>query len=427
MRRSVGGDLPLAAGPGEVPHEHRRGQPAVDLELAEPAGPGALDHLAGEVGGGDRDPARRRWAARPRAASRSCTAPGRWSRPPTRSAAARPGPRAASSAGSTVEVSAVNGSPSRNHEVSLVVSASTIRRVLSGSGRAAHRRRRASRRRAGRACGRSAAAGPRPGTPCPAARTIALSRCTSSRTQSKLVAVRVIGHPRRAAPAAARAGQVPLDGLGDPVQRQDLVGEAGLGDRAGHAPDDRGRLVLHEHGAAGVADLAGAVAAVGAHAGEDDGRARRRRRRRRPSGTAGRRPGRQKFSGGPWVSAVRTGRRGRRGRAGGGRRGRGAPCRARSGLPSAASTTRSAQSRSSRWANCRVKTGGMCWTSSTGTGREAGSCGSTLASASGPPVEEPMTSTAGFVRGPRARAAAGRGGDGGGAAAAGGAAARDGR
>ena len=38
------------------------------------------------------------------------------------------GPRAASSAGMTVEVSAVNGSPSRNHDVSLVVSASTMER-----------------------------------------------------------------------------------------------------------------------------------------------------------------------------------------------------------------------------------------------------------------------------------------------------------
>ena len=53
-------------------------------------------------------------------------------------------------------------------------------------------------------------------------------------------------------------------------EREDLVGEAGLGDRAGHAPDDRGGLVLDDDRAAGVADLAGADAAVGAHAGEHD-------------------------------------------------------------------------------------------------------------------------------------------------------------
>ena len=61
--------------------------------------------------------------------------------------------------------------------------------------------------------------------------TIALSLCTSARTQSKLVAVRVIGLLRRAATADAGgddAGEVPDDRLGDAVERQDLVGEAGL-------------------------------------------------------------------------------------------------------------------------------------------------------------------------------------------------------
>src|SRR4051812_9650418 len=52
-----GVDLPLGPGTGEVPDEHGGRQPAVDLELAEPAGPGPLDHLAGEVGRGDRDAA----------------------------------------------------------------------------------------------------------------------------------------------------------------------------------------------------------------------------------------------------------------------------------------------------------------------------------------------------------------------------------
>src|SRR4051812_1714652 len=57
----------------------------------------------------------------------------------------------------------------------------------------------------------------------------------------------------------------------------------------------------------------------------------------------------------------------------------------------------------------------MCCTISTGTGRSAGSLGSTWASASGPPVEEPMTRTAGLLLGPL-RGAAGRGGGGGAAA-----------
>ena len=103
--------------------------------------------------------------------------------------------------------------------------------------------------------------------------TIALSLCTSWRTQSKLVVVRVIGGPPAADGGAGPAdpGQVAGDRLRDAVERQDLVGEAGLADGAGHAPDDRGGLVLHDHGASGGADLAGAVAAVGAHAGQDDG------------------------------------------------------------------------------------------------------------------------------------------------------------
>src|SRR3954451_1807690 len=57
----------------------------------------------------------------------------------------------------------------------------------------------------------------------------------------------------------------------------------------------------------------------------------------------------------------------------------------------------------------------MCCTISTGTARSAGSLGSTWARASGPPVEEPMTRTAGFLPGP-VRGAAGRGGGGGAAA-----------
>src|SRR3954447_25685176 len=60
----------------------------------------------------------------------------------------------------------------------------------------------------------------------------------------------------------------------------------------------------------------------------------------------------------------------------------------------------------------------MCWTSRTGTGRDAGSWGRILARASGPPVEEPITRTAGFLPGP-VRGAAARGGGGGAATRAG--------
>jgi hypothetical protein len=106
------------------------------------------------------------------------------------------GPRADSSEGSTVEVRAVNGSPSRNHEVSFVVSASTILRVDSGLGRV--RTESTSWPTSGspmdRAIGSSLAS---TRYSLPGASTIALSRCTSWRTQSKLVAVRVIVVLRR--------------------------------------------------------------------------------------------------------------------------------------------------------------------------------------------------------------------------------------
>ena len=106
------------------------------------------------------------------------------------------GPRAASSCGITVEVNAVNGSPSRNHEVSFVVSASTMRRVLSGSGllRTDSTNWETSGSPSWRAIGSSRAS---TRYSLPGWSTIALSLCTSARTQSKLVAVRVIELLRR--------------------------------------------------------------------------------------------------------------------------------------------------------------------------------------------------------------------------------------
>src|ERR1700689_3843561 len=52
-----------------------------------------------------------------------------------------------------------------------------------------------------------------------------------------------------------------------------------------------------------------------------------------------------------------------------------------------------AEALSSRSASRRVKSLGMCWTMTMGTGKSAGMAGMTLASAFGPPVEVPMART----------------------------------
>src|SRR5688572_16976116 len=66
---------------------------------------------------------------------------------------------------------------------------------------------------------------------------------------------------------------------------------------------------------------------------------------------------------------------------------------ASSGMSLVASTTVSGQLRSSRSANILVNTGGMCCTTTTGTGRLPGSLLITRVSASGPPVEQPTATT----------------------------------
>src|SRR3954447_24725066 len=58
----------------------------------------------------------------------------------------------------------------------------------------------------------------------------------------------------------------------------------------------------------------------------------------------------------------------------------------------------------------------MCCTSRKGTGSDAGRGGGGRGRAGGPPVDEPITRTAGLLRGP-VRGAAGRGGAGAGAGA----------
>ncbi len=67
----------------------------------------------------------------------------------------------------------------------------------------------------------------------------------------------------------------------------------------------------------------------------------------------------------------------------------------RTGSPSAASRTRRRQRLSSRSAKSPVNSSGICCTMSTGSGKLAGSAGSRISSAAGPPVETPMARTAG--------------------------------
>src|SRR3712207_4147222 len=189
------GDLPLGARPGEVPDEHRRRQAPVDLELAEPPvrvratisrerSVAVMETRVAALGSASPSSIAIVYGSCPleQAADQICS----------RSA----GPRTDSSDGRTVEARAVNGSPSRNHDVSFVVSASTILRVDSGLGRV--RTESTSWPTSGRPMDR--AMGSRRASTrysLPGASTMALSRCTSWRTQSKLVAARVIVVLRR--------------------------------------------------------------------------------------------------------------------------------------------------------------------------------------------------------------------------------------
>ena len=56
MARNLRRDLPLLAGLAEIFHQQLDRQPALHLELAVEAGLGALEHLAGDIGGEDLDP-----------------------------------------------------------------------------------------------------------------------------------------------------------------------------------------------------------------------------------------------------------------------------------------------------------------------------------------------------------------------------------
>ena len=61
-----------------------------------------------------------------------------------------------------------------------------------------------------------------------------------------------------------------------------------------------------------------------------------------------------------------------------------------SGWPSTASTTLILDLAARRSASIFVNSGGMCWTSTMGTGKSPRSCGRTTSKAAGPPVDTPM-------------------------------------
>ena len=153
--------------------------------------------------------------------------------------------RAASSSGSTVAVSAVNGWR-RGTTTSRWWSA---RRRPAGSavgfGRAPHRRRR-TRDVATPASRATGAAGPRPGTPCPAR---ARSRRAAHQRAHELEVRGGEGHRGALRPDAPRGRVSRRGGARWPamsVQRQHRVGEAGRGRRRRACPRRPGRLVLGE-------------------------------------------------------------------------------------------------------------------------------------------------------------------------------------
>ena len=91
------------------------------------------------------------------------------------------------------------------------------------------------------------------------------------------------------------------------------------------------------------------------------------------------------------------------------RRGRYRPFRAAAASAGRPRRPRSAHCRSSRRANGPVKFAGMCCATMTGQGKSAGSCGSTMSSATGPPVDVPISTSPGSPSAPGRRMLARRG------------------
>jgi ribosomal protein S11 len=175
------------------------------------------------------------------------------------------------------------------------------------------------------------------------------------------------------------------------------VRQARIGNGAGHSPHGAGGLVLGQHAAAVFADDAAAQHSVGAHAGEHHGQHARAVDRGHGAETAHRRRGGSGFQAGPGSGAAWAARR----------------C-ARSGehtsmcqLPRRCRWFRRAPDRPRRprapataaavepLGKEPVNSSGMCCTISTGSGKLAGSAGSRISRAAGPPVETPMASTTG--------------------------------
>ena len=183
--------------------------------------------------------------------------------------------------GRTVLRKASKGWLSRKNDVSLVVMASTTRSPISASLRLRAASRRPARRRPASLCSRTMG---------------------DSRVSSRYVLSGVMIRPERSLSRRRDKGEIGAvhargsletarPDAGDPGQRQHGGAEAGIGDGARHAPDHAGGFVLGDDRRAGRGDVARAVAAVAAHAGQHHGAAVRRRKAGRRCGTADRRTG----------------------------------------------------------------------------------------------------------------------------------------
>ena len=165
------------------------------------------------------------------------------------------------SSGRTKSRNCSNGFRSRKNDDSLVVIASTTSRTSSASRAAAQRGDELVERLHAAACAPPAAAGSRADRPCRCAST--RPERSLSRRQRRSKSALFMSAPRVASFSTRRA---------DLGERQHGAAQPGHRDRAGHAPDDAGRLVLGDDACRRSATTARPPAqAVMAHAGQHDG------------------------------------------------------------------------------------------------------------------------------------------------------------